>query len=63
MNQSDDSEVEVRRQVYTANNEAMRTNKCQTSEGADRTGSYKAMSRGRSRAGAGVEGKGVNGGR
>jgi len=63
MNQSDDSEVEVRRQVYTENNEAMRTNKCQTSEGAEEQESYEAMSRGRSREGAGVEGKGVNGGR
>jgi len=52
MNQSDDSEVEVRRQVYTANNEAMRTNKCQTSEGAeeqDHTRRCRAGDRGRER--------------
>ena len=63
MNQSDGSEVGVRRQVDTANNEAMRTKKCQTSEGAEEQESYEAMSRGRSRARAGAEGKGVNGGR
>jgi hypothetical protein len=34
MKRSDDGEVEVRRKVCPADNEAMRTKKCQTSEGA-----------------------------